>query len=98
MTVFGPHYDAKHTGFALSPRPLQVILVFSDSKRVYTGRLHFLNVQKEDYLLDGDNAACSGNYMCVVFNPFLRTTADGDDQCITRTERPGCALSILNVI
>jgi len=56
---------------------------------VYSGRLHFLNVQSDDYLLSGDDKAVSGKYLCVVFNPFLRTTADGDDQCIKPADRPG---------
>jgi len=55
----------------------------------YTGRLHFLNVQYEDYLLSNEKGAVVGKYLCVVFNPFLRTSADGDDQRIGQAERPG---------
>jgi len=57
----------------------------------YAGRLHFLNVQYEDYLLGDKNGASAGKYLCVVFNPFLRTSADGDDQRIGTAERPGSA-------
>ena len=55
----------------------------------YSGRLHFLNVQYDDYLLPARDEGIAGRYLCVVFNPFLRTTADGDDQRIRPADRPG---------
>ena len=59
------------------------------SAPLYAGQLYFLNVQHVDYLLDGDDEGSSGKYLCVVFNRFLRTSADGDDQCLKPVERPG---------
>ena len=49
-----------------------------------------MNVQFADYLLRADDdESVAGKYLCVAFNPFLRTTADGDDQLIRPAERPG---------
>ena len=56
---------------------------------IYVGQLYFLNVQHVDYLLSGDDGGAGGKYLCVVFNPFLRTSADGDDQCLKPIDRPG---------
>ena len=52
-------------------------------------------MQYEDYLLSEEKGAAVGRYLCVVFNPFLRTSADGDDQCIGQAERPGYAIKLL---
>jgi len=51
-------------------------------------------VQYADYLMAGDIGAAGGKYLCVVFNPFLRTSAEGDDQRIGPAERPGWAYRV----
>jgi hypothetical protein len=55
-----------------------------------TGRLHFINVQMDDavQLRNGDAVSDNIIYLCIVFNQFLRNTANGDDQRILPLVRP----------
>jgi len=58
------------------------------------GRLYFVNVQVEDTVhRDAATAADSAPdniiYLCIVFNQFLRNTANGDDQRVMSLPRPG---------
>ncbi len=67
------------------------------------GRLHFINVQEGDSLevdddSEADEAINSGAiYLCIVYNSFLRNTANGDDQRILLLSSSGYSSFIGNL-